>query len=128
MTQNEIETILTRQREYYAAGHTLSYAARRGALRKLQDALRRHEADLSEALRQDLGKSAAESYMCEIGLTLSELSWTLRHLRGLMRRRTVPSFAAGGACPSIDPAGGAIPFLYLTFPRSGDIVPLSNWL
>ena len=91
MTQNEIETILTRQREYYAAGHTLSYAARRGALRKLQDALRRHEADLSEALRQDLGKSAAESYMCEIGLTLSELSWMLRHLRGLMRRRTVPT-------------------------------------
>ena len=91
MTQNEIETILTRQREYYAAGHTLSYAARRGALRKLQDALRRHEADLSEALRQDLGKSATESYMCEIGLTLSELSWMLRHLRGLMRRRTVPT-------------------------------------
>ena len=91
MTQNEIQTILTRQREYFAAGHTLSYTARRDALRKLQDALRRHEADLSEALRQDLGKSTTESYMCEIGLTLSELSWMLRHLRGLMRRRTVPT-------------------------------------
>ena len=59
MTQNEIETILTRQREYYAAGHTLSYAARRGALRKLQDALRRHEADLSEAIVAAVGALVA---------------------------------------------------------------------
>ena len=117
MTQNEIETILTRQREYYAAGHTLSYPARRGALRKLQDALRRHEADLSEALRQDLGKSAAESYMCEIGLTLSELSWMLRHLRGLMRRRTVPTPLAQFAAHSFrspSPYGNVLWDFHLT--------------
>ena len=35
----------------------------------------RHEADLAAALKADLGKSRMESYMCEIGLTLSELTW-----------------------------------------------------
>src|SRR5699024_8652308 len=30
-----------------------------------------------------------ESYMCETGMTLSELSWMRRHLAGLMRGHTV---------------------------------------
>mgnify|MGYP000320274521 CR=1 FL=1 len=34
----------------------------------------RHEEDLYGALKKDLGKSRMESYMCEIGLTLSELT------------------------------------------------------
>ena len=31
------------------------------------------------------------SYMCEIGLTLSELTWMQKHLRGLMREKRVPT-------------------------------------
>ena len=91
MTELEIRNILTRQREYFAAGHTLPYAARLAALKKLKDALQRHEADLARALREDLGKSDYESYMCETGLTLSEASWMIRNLRRLMRDRTVPT-------------------------------------
>ena len=91
MTELEIRNILTRQREYFAAGHTLPYAARLAALKKLKEALQRHEADLARALREDLGKSDYESYMCETGLTLSEASWMIRNLRRLMRNRTVPT-------------------------------------
>ena len=57
MTELEIRNILTRQREYFAAGHTLPYAARLAALKKLKDAPQRHEADLARAQREDLGKS-----------------------------------------------------------------------
>ena len=91
MTENEIQSILKRQREYFAAGNTLSADARLAALKKLKASLQAHEADLAEALRTDLGKSAYESYMCETGLTMSEASWMIRHLRRLMKERTVPT-------------------------------------
>ena len=91
MTEMEIQAILKQQREYFAAGHTLSAQSRLTALKKLKAALQNHEADLAAALKQDLGKSATESYMCETGLTMSEASWMIRHLRRLMRERTVPT-------------------------------------
>ena len=58
---------------------------------KLKASLQRHETELNDALQQDLGKSRMESYMCEIGLTLSELTWMQKHLRGLMREKRVPT-------------------------------------
>lgn len=82
MTEQEIRTILRRQREYFATGATLSREFRAKQLGKLKASLQRHEAELNNALRQDLGKSRMESYMCEIGLTLSELTWMQKHLRG----------------------------------------------
>ena len=91
MTEQEIRTILSRQREYFATGATLSREFRAEQLKKLKDSLQRHEAELNDALRQDLGKSRMESYMCEIGLTLSELTWMQKHLRGLMREKRVPT-------------------------------------
>lgn len=91
MTEQEIRTILRRQREYFATGATLSREFRAKQLGKLKASLQRHEAELNNALRQDLGKSRMESYMCEIGLTLSELTWMQKHLRGLMREKRVPT-------------------------------------
>ncbi len=91
MTEQEIRTILRRQREYFATEATLSREFRAKQLGKLKASLQRHEAELNNALRQDLGKSRMESYMCEIGLTLSELTWMKKHLRGLMREKRVPT-------------------------------------
>ena len=91
MTEQEIKTILNRQREYFTTGATLSERFRREQLGKLKTFLQRHEADLDLALQQDLGKSRMESYMCEIGLTLSELTWIQKHLIGLMKEKRVPT-------------------------------------
>ena len=91
MTEQEIRTILNRQREYFATGATLSRKFRAEQLGKLKASLQRHEEELNAALQQDLGKSRMESYMCEIGLTLSELTWMQKHLRGLMREKRVPT-------------------------------------
>ena len=60
----------------------------------------RHEADLAAALKADLGKSRMESYMCEIGLTLSELTWMQKHLRSLMRSKRVSTPVAQFAAKS----------------------------
>ena len=91
MTEQEIRTILNRQREYFATGATLSREFRAKQLGKLKASLQRHEEELNAALQQDLGKSRMESYMCEIGLTLSELTWMQKHLRGLMQEKRVPT-------------------------------------
>ena len=91
MTEQEIRTILRRQREYFVTGATLSREFRAKQLEKLKASLQRHETELNDALQQDLGKSRMESYMCEIGLTLSELTWMQKHLRGLMREKRVPT-------------------------------------
>ncbi len=44
---------------------------------------------IEEALRKDLGKSNTESYMCEVGLALSELTYMIRHTRKFAREKRV---------------------------------------
>lgn len=75
------------------------YQSRRAALMALRHAVLRHEQELLDALRADLGKDETEAYMCEVGLLLSDLRYTLQHLRRWMRPRRVAaplsSFPAG---------------------------------
>lgn len=111
MNEKELQTLLDRQRSYFASGATRSYASRMHGLQILRDAVRYHEKDLADALKKDLGKSSSESYMCEIGLTLSELNWMMKHLKSLMREKTVPTplsqFAARSFC-SPSPYGNVL--------------------
>lgn len=89
MTSQEIGTLLERQRTYFRSGATLPIAFRREQLKKLYRAVEDHQAIISEALKADLGKSAYEGFMCEGGLTLTEISYMLRHLKRFARRRRV---------------------------------------
>ncbi len=77
----EISNLVEKQRKYFAAGATKNMDTRIWVLKKLHRAIRSHQSELAQAMRTDLGKSASESYMCEIGLTLSELSFQIRHLK-----------------------------------------------
>ena len=76
----DIQALIAAQRAYFNTGATLSLSARRNALRQLREAIKAHEGDICAALRADLNKSSTESYMCEIGLTLSELSFVEKRL------------------------------------------------
>ncbi len=77
----EINRIVEKQRVYFATGATRDVDRRILELRRLRQAIRNHETQLCEAMKKDLGKSTSESYMCEVGLTLSELSYQIRHLK-----------------------------------------------
>lgn len=94
-----IEQIVAAQRSYFNTGATLPVAVRRQALQNLYDAIRRHEAELMTAIYADLGKSSSEAYMCEVGLTLSDIRYTLSHLSSWAKpeRRLTPltNFPAG---------------------------------
>lgn len=80
MDANQANALLQRQRAYFATGATLPVKARKAALKSLKAALDAYADALYDALRQDLGKSRSESYMCELGLVKSEISYLLRHV------------------------------------------------
>ena len=86
---NTTEQLVARQRAYFATGATLPLAFRRRALDALRASILRHEADINAALERDLGKSASETYMCETGMTLSELRYVRHHLGRWARRHHV---------------------------------------
>lgn len=71
--------IVAKQRAFFEAGHTLPVATRILYLRKLHTKIREYETEIELALHADLGKSATESYMCEIGMSLSELSHIIKN-------------------------------------------------
>lgn len=89
MTEQEIKELVSRQRKYFQTGATLPVNTRAAALRKLYAAISKYEKDIHEALRKDLGKSNFESYMCETGLVLEEISYMLKHIRRFAAEKTV---------------------------------------
>ena len=100
MTEQEIKDILQQQSLFFSSGKTIQAEFRLKQLESLKEAMIRHEADLAAALKEDLGKSRMESYMCEIGLTLSELTWMQKHLRSLMLSKRVSTPVAQFAAKS----------------------------
>ena len=86
-----IEAIVTAQHDYFSGGETLPVSFRKAALRRLRDAILAREADIHAALHSDLNKSASESYMCEVGMTLSELNYMLSHIDRWAKKRYVVS-------------------------------------
>lgn len=89
MTEQEINSLVNRQRKYFQTGATLPVSTRISALRRLYDAISKHEKEINEALRKDLGKSCFESYMCETGMVLEELSYMLKHTPHFAREKRV---------------------------------------
>lgn len=80
MNQEEINVIIAKQRQYFLTGETRNVNFRKQALKRLYNAIVENEHKIFEALKLDLGKGETESYMCEVGMTLSEISYMLKHL------------------------------------------------
>ena len=70
-----IDQILESQRKFFASGATLPVKFRIEKLKKLYDTVKKYETEIGEALTKDLGKSDFEGFMCEVGLTLTEISY-----------------------------------------------------
>ena len=87
----DIQTLVEKQRKYFATGATKPVAFRLDALRRLEDEIKKRESQINGALKKDLNKSEVEAYMTEIGLTLSELSYMRKHVKGYCRPKGVLS-------------------------------------
>lgn len=76
----KIEKIVERQRKFFSTDKTKELRFRLEALNRLEMSIKEHEEDINAALKKDLNKSAFESYMTEVGMTLAELSYVKKNL------------------------------------------------
>src|SRR5690606_12425144 len=75
-----IETIANDfKKEIKERGH-IHVDLRKKRLLNLKRVIQKHEVMIGKALRNDLGKSAFESYATEVGIILEEISFILKHL------------------------------------------------
>ncbi len=91
MSSSQVQSIIQRQRQYFASGKTRSIDFRVAQLHKLKDGIKALEREILEALRLDLGKSGFEAYGTEVGLIYEEINHALAHIHGWTRPRPVPT-------------------------------------
>ncbi len=84
-----MDRILQKQKSFFQSGATLSVDFRLKMLRRLYQAVQRYEREIVTALHEDLGKSDVESFMCEVGMTLSEIRYMIRHTRKFAANKPV---------------------------------------
>lgn len=79
-TDNLRNTIASHRR-FFATHRTKELDFRIESLRKLKAAILKYEAEICDALWQDLHKSAPEAYFTEVSIVLGEIDYHLRNLR-----------------------------------------------
>lgn len=89
MNAEQIKNLVDSQKAYFKSGATLDVKARLRLLKELKKAIISNLDALHAALEKDLGKSASESYMCETGLAMSELSFMIKHLKRYAKPKRV---------------------------------------
>ncbi|MBQ3355746.1 MAG: aldehyde dehydrogenase family protein [Clostridia bacterium] len=80
-TENEIHSIVEAQRTFFRSGKTLDLKWRIAQLKRLKAAVIAHESEFVAALREDLGRSTVEAYLCDVGPIIVEINETLRGLK-----------------------------------------------
>lgn len=108
--------MLNAQKEYFRTGETLSYKFRKTQLKKLKEAIIQNETKILKALKEDLGKSEIEGYMCEVGLVLGEIDYLLKNMKSFMRKNRVLTGLANFPAKSYSKA----------YPK-GSILVMSPW-
>ena len=80
-TEDRIKSIVENQREYFKSGATLDIDWRIKQLKRLKTLMKVYEKELTDALAEDLGRSYAEAYFCDIGTVILEINETIKGLK-----------------------------------------------
>ena len=129
MSTQNIDNILEQQRKFFQSGVTLPVTFRIEMLKKMRNAVKKYEDEIADALKSDLGKSPSESYMCEIGMVLSEITYMLRHVRKFAAKQYVATPLAQFAAVSYKqptPYGNTLIMSPWNYPFLLTIDPLVN--
>ena len=81
MDNQQIDNILKNQREFVFSGKMRDSKLRVESLKKLYQNIKLMLPEIYEALKLDLNKSEQESYMTEVGMVLSEISFMIKHCK-----------------------------------------------
>ena len=123
-----MQTAISKLRDFFSTGATLPTAARISSLKSLKQEILRRESDISDALAADLGKSAFESYMTEIGIAVTEINYAIKHLPRWVkprRRRTPITLFPGRSRILYEPFGVALIMSPWNYPFNLTIAPLA---
>ena len=98
-TAEQIKEIVEKQREFFRSGTTLDVDWRIVQLKRLKVQMSLHEKEITQALEEDLGRSEAEAYFCDIGTVILEVN---EMIEGLKRWARPDLLFSGMTCfPSI---------------------------
>ncbi len=100
METEKIRQLLQGQRDYFQSGATLPVKFRIAMLKKLYQAVLDYEEEIYAALQRDLGKSRMESYLCEVGMVLSEIRYLIKHVKKFAKAKGVKTPMAQFAAKS----------------------------
>lgn len=89
MTSEEIKKLVRLQKNFFFSNKTHGVSFRIESLKRLRSCILKYESEIHQALQADLGKSNFESYMCETGLVLSEITYMLKHIRSFSSPKRV---------------------------------------
>jgi aldehyde dehydrogenase (NAD+) len=107
-TQGGSAGVLAQVRTVFNAGRTRSVAWREEQLRAIERMCEEREAEISEALIRDLGRSAFEAWLGDIASTKAEAVFARKHFRKWMKpqRQSLPlAQMPGRAWVQYDPIG-----------------------
>jgi aldehyde dehydrogenase (NAD+) len=80
-SEETIRDIVAAQRRFFRSGETLPIKWRIAQLKRLKEAVIAHQDELIGALREDLGRSELEAYLCDIGPIITEVNEMIAGLR-----------------------------------------------
>ena len=129
MRVEEILDILDKQKTYFASGATLPISARKATLKRLREGIKNKQNDILAALQADLGKSATEGYMCEVGLVLRGIGYMLSHVKKFAKKQRVKTPLAQFAAKSYrqpTPKGNVLIVSPWNYPFLLSIEPLTE--
>jgi len=129
ITAMEIDRTLAEQQAFFKSGATLPVSFRIEMLKKLYAAIQQREKDIAAALKADLGKGEFESFMCEIGLVLSEISYMIKHTKKFAAKKRVRTPLAQFASASYkkpSPYGNVLVMSPWNYPFLLTIDPLAD--
>ena len=94
-TKQDIHDIVVKQREYFLTNETLDIKFRIEQLKKLKAGIIKFQDKITNALHEDLGRSSAEAYFCDIGAIILEIN---EYIKGLKKWAKPEKHFSGLAC------------------------------
>lgn len=85
MLNSEIQNV----RDFFQTQSTKDIKFRKKYLKALKKSIKKHEPDILDALKSDLGKNKVEVYATEVGFVMKELSYIIKELKNWAKTKSV---------------------------------------
>lgn len=85
----QVDAIITQQRNYYDQSSTKDVHFRKEQLVKLKQTIKKYEKQVLEALKLDLGKGEFEAYTTELGIVYDSISFIIKNIERWVKPKSV---------------------------------------